>query len=53
VYEEKIDIRTTDGISDGFFYRPKAGDRFPGIVYYTDIGGIRPASQEMARRLAA
>jgi carboxymethylenebutenolidase len=53
VFEEKIDIRTSDGISDGFFYRPETGDHFPGIVYYTDIGGIRPASQEMARRLAA
>jgi carboxymethylenebutenolidase len=53
VTEEKIEIKTTDGTSDGFFYRPDGGDRYPGIVYYTDIGGIRPASQDMARRLAA
>ncbi len=53
VTEEPIEIETRDGISDGFFYRPNGGVRYPGILYYTDIGGIRPASQDMARRLAA
>ncbi len=53
VIEEKIEIRTPDGISDGFLYRPADGKRYPGVIYYTDIGGIRAASQGMARRQAA
>ncbi|MGH9501903.1 MAG: dienelactone hydrolase family protein [Terriglobales bacterium] len=51
--EEKIEIRTTDGTTEGFLYRPQGESRWPGVVHYTDIGGIRPASEDMARRLAA
>ena len=50
--EEEIEVRTPDGVSDGFLYRAEDGDRQPGILYLTDIGGIRPASREMAMRLA-
>jgi carboxymethylenebutenolidase len=53
VIEEKVEIRTPDGISDGFLYRPADGKRYPGVIHYTDIGGIRDASQGMARRQAA
>ena len=51
--EEKIEIRTADGTSEGFLYRPEAGTRYPGIIHFTDIGGIRPAHEDMARRLTA
>jgi carboxymethylenebutenolidase len=50
--EEEIEIRTADGTSDGFLYRPEDGRPLPGVVHLTDIGGIRPAKREMARRLA-
>ena len=53
VMEEKIEIRTADGTSEGFLYRPEASAIYPGIIHLTDIGGIRPAQEEMARRLAA
>jgi carboxymethylenebutenolidase len=49
--EEAIEIRTADGTSDGFLYRPESG-RLPGAIHLTDIGGIRPSHREMARRLA-
>lgn len=51
--EEKIEIRTADGSSEGFLYRPEAGRRYPGVIHFTDIGGIRPAHEDMARRLTA
>jgi carboxymethylenebutenolidase len=50
--EEAIEIRTADGTSDGFLFRPDSG-RLPGAIHLTDIGGIRPSHREMARRLAA
>jgi carboxymethylenebutenolidase len=50
--EEKVRIRTEDGVSDGFLYRPE-GARVPGVIHLTDIVGIRPAQCGMARRLAA
>jgi carboxymethylenebutenolidase len=50
--EEKIQIRTEDGVSGGFLYHPE-GTRARGVIHLTDIGGIRPAQCNMARRLAA
>jgi carboxymethylenebutenolidase len=50
--EEKIQIRTEDGVSDGFLYRLE-GTRAPGVIHLTDIAGIRPAQCHMAQRLAA
>jgi carboxymethylenebutenolidase len=50
--EQAIEIRTTDGTADGFFYRPDGDRKFPGVIHLTDIGGIRPSHQTMARRLA-
>jgi len=51
--EEAIDIHTADGTASAFLYQPEAGRRYPGVIHLTDIGGIRPAQQEMARRLAS
>lgn len=51
--EEEIEIHTKDGTSDGVFYNPDGEGRFPGVIFLTDIGGIRPATRDMARRLAA
>lgn len=50
--EEPIEIQTADGVSGGFLYHPENGSRRPGVIHFTDIGGIRPAQQDMARRLA-
>ena len=51
--EKQIDIHTADGTASAFLYQPEAGRRCPGVIHLTDIGGIRPAQQEMARRLAS
>jgi carboxymethylenebutenolidase len=50
--ETAIEIRTADGVVTGFVYKRDAPQRLPGVIHLTDIGGIRPAHREMARRLA-
>jgi len=49
--EEAIEIRTADGTADGLLYRAE-GERRPGVIHLTDIGGIRKSHRDMARRLA-
>lgn len=51
--QETPTIPTPDGAADAFIYRPDEGGPFPGVLHLTDIGGIRPAHHDMARRLAA
>ena len=50
--ERKLEIAGADGTAQGFLYTQGAGP-FPGVLYLTDIWGIRPANQAMARRVAA
>ena len=50
--EERIEIRTPDGIVDGVLFRPEGKGRSPGVIHLTDVGGIRPAPLDMARRQA-
>ena len=51
VTETKVEILTADGVADGFLFHAE-GSRNPGVIHLTDIGGIRPAQNQMARRLA-
>src|ERR1700722_18155589 len=51
--EQGIDIPTPDGEADAFLYTQDGAGPWPGVVYLTDIWGIRPANQDMARRVAA
>ncbi|MBO0726378.1 MAG: dienelactone hydrolase family protein [Blastocatellia bacterium] len=51
--EEEIEIAATDGTSDAVLFRPEGERRLPGVIFLTDIRGIRPATRDMARRLAA
>src|SRR5215470_235758 len=51
--EKEIEIRAAEGTVDGIFFRPEGDRQWPGVIFLTDIGGIRPATRDMARRLAA
>lgn len=53
VIEEAIEIHLADGTVDGYLVRGDGGGRWPGAVHLTDIGGVRPAHLDIARRLAA
>jgi carboxymethylenebutenolidase len=51
--ETQISIHTPDGVADGFLTQPEKEGRWPGVLYLTDIGGIRASNRGMAERLAA
>jgi carboxymethylenebutenolidase len=50
--EQEIEVRTPDGASDIVLYSLQDGHSRTGVVFFTDIGGIRPSQREMAPRLA-
>lgn len=51
ITESHVDIRTSDGVADAFFVHPSTGQH-PAVLIWTDILGLRPAFEMMARRLA-
>jgi len=51
--ENPVEIRTPDGKADGYLIQPEKEGRWPGVLYLTDIGGIRASNRGMANRLAA
>jgi carboxymethylenebutenolidase len=50
--EREIKIQTSDGTSDSVLYSSEGGECRAGVIFLTDIGGIRASQQQMARRLA-
>jgi carboxymethylenebutenolidase len=50
--EKAVEVQTSDGAADGFLIQPEKEGRWPGVLYLTDIGGIRDANRGMASRLA-
>ena len=51
--EQKVQISTAGGTTEAVIYFPEKAGRWPGVIHYTDIGGIRASHEEMARRLSA
>jgi len=49
--ERKFEIAAADGAADAILYAPGNGS-YPGLLFYTDIFGVRPANQGMAQRIA-
>ena len=52
VTESDVLINTPDGMTDAALYTPKGKGPFPGVLIFTDIFGLRPASRAVGRRLA-
>lgn len=52
VTEDTVSIATPDGNADALFIRPAKG-KYPGVILWPDIAGVREAYRQMARRLAA
>lgn len=46
-----INVTTPDGTADCYFVHPTKG-KFPGVLMWPDIFGLRPAFKAMAKRLA-
>jgi carboxymethylenebutenolidase len=46
-----VEIKTPDGTTDAYFVHPAKG-KYPGVLIWPDIFGLRPAFKQMATRLA-
>ena len=49
--ERTFPIAAADGVTDAVLYAPDEG-KHPGLLFYTDIFGVRPANRGMAKRVA-
>jgi carboxymethylenebutenolidase len=50
---EQVEIRTDDGVADGYLARPAGDDgRRPGVLLLVDAFGLRPQIELMADRIA-
>jgi carboxymethylenebutenolidase len=50
--ELKLDVAGADGAAAGFLYTPAGEGPWPGVLFLTDIFGIRAGNQQMAQRVA-
>ncbi len=46
-----VEVKTPDGVADAYFVHPAKG-KFPGVLIWPDIFGLRPTFKDMATRLA-
>jgi carboxymethylenebutenolidase len=53
VTEKDVDIKTADGTCDAALFYPQGKGKWPAVLIWTDIMGLRPAFRDMGRRLAA
>jgi carboxymethylenebutenolidase len=50
---EQVEIKTEDGVADGYLARPADDDgRRPGVLFLVDAFGLRPQIEQMADRIA-
>jgi carboxymethylenebutenolidase len=53
VVEKDVDIKTPDGTADAALFYPQGKGKWPAVLVWTDIGGLRPVFRDMGKRLAA
>lgn len=51
VTETDVEITTPDGVADCYFVHPSTG-KYPAVLVWPDILGLRPAFRAMGKRLA-
>ena len=53
VTEKDVSVRTADGHADAALFYPKGKGKWPAVLMWPDILGLRPVFREVAKRLAA
>lgn len=53
VTEGDVTIKTADGAADGVLFTPRSAGKFPAVLMWPDIMGLRPTFRAMGKRLAA
>jgi carboxymethylenebutenolidase len=51
--EKDLQLAVPDGTADAVLFTPEDGKLVPGVLFIPDIGSIRDAMRQMARRLAS
>ncbi|MDO9223909.1 MAG: dienelactone hydrolase family protein [Caulobacter sp.] len=52
VVEKEVDVKTADGVADAALYYPEGKGKWPTVLIWTDVVGLRQAFRDMGRRLA-
>lgn len=53
VVETEVDVKTPDGVANAVLLHPAGAGKWPAVLIWTDIFGLRPVYRDMGRRLAA
>ena len=53
VVTRDVEVPTPDGVSDAALFHPAGKGRWPAVLIWTDVLGLRPVFREMGQRLAA
>jgi carboxymethylenebutenolidase len=53
VVETDVTVKTADGSCDAVLFHPAGEGRWPAVLIWPDIMGLRPAFRDMGQRLAA
>lgn len=53
VVEADVIVKTSDGACDAVLFHPAVAGRWPAVLIWPDIMGLRPAFRDMGHRLAA
>ena len=53
VTEKDVEVKTPDGTCDAALYAPSKKGKYPAVLIWPDIVGLRPVFREMGRRLAS
>jgi carboxymethylenebutenolidase len=53
VTEKTVSVKTADGSADAALFYPSGKGKWPAVLMWPDILGLRPVFREMGKRLAA
>jgi carboxymethylenebutenolidase len=53
VVQKDVDVPMAGGVADSALFYPEGKGRWPAVLVWTDILGLRPVFREMGQRLAA